>query len=254
MTFAQLTLTSRGKLILAPSPTPSSSARPEYRSAPPGRRRVRPRRCARRTSAKPASQRLWTGPFPGFPAPSARRMPGAASRNSANLCIPRPGRCGKSLQPPFRQPGYLYLPRTESLMSCAKAGIIRRCAPDAMCLVPATQNGGPKAAVWVNPWRLHQSAKHFLGFAALGFAALGQHFGKDIPRAIRIAHVDIGLGEVQLGGDFIGAGEEVEFRLITTQRRVFGGEGRFDRRTFQALGQTIEFGVDVIQFRGKRIG
>jgi len=57
-------------------------------------------------------------------------------------------------------------------MSCAKAGIIRRCAPDAMCLVPAMQNGGPKAAVWVIPWRLHQSAKHFLGFAALGFIAL----------------------------------------------------------------------------------
>lgn len=125
-------------------------------------------------------------------------------------------------------------------MSCAKAGIIRRCAPDAMCLVPAMQNGGPKAAVWVIPWRLHQSAKHFLGFAALGFIALGQHFGKDIPRAVRIAHVDIGLGQIQLGCDLIGAGEEVDLRFVTAQRRIFGGEGRLDRRVFQALGQTIE--------------
>ena len=98
------------------------------------------------------------------------------------------------------------------------------------------------------------SAEHFLGFAALGLIALSQHFGQDVFRAIRIAHIDIGLGQVQLGGNLIGAGEEVELRLIITQCSVFGREGRPDRRMLKALGQAVQLGVDIIQFGREGIG
>ncbi len=144
-------------------------------------------------------------------------------------------------------------------MSCAKAAIIKATAPQTPCVWYRAINAkrhGLKAAVWGSPVRDYALSRPSisLAFAALGFIALGQHFGQDIPRAVRIAHVDIGLGQVQLGCDLIGAGQEVDLRFVTTQRRVFGGEGRLDRRVFQALGQAIELGVDVIQFRRKRIG
>ena len=64
-----------------------------------------------------------------------------------------------------------------------------------------------------------------------------------------------GLGQVELGGHFISAREEIELWLIlSTQRGIFSREGRLDRRMFQALGQSIQFSVDVIQLRREGIG
>ena len=57
-----------------------------------------------------------------------------------------------------------------------------------------------------------QPAEHFLGFAFLTVIALLEYFGEDIARAVGIAHVDVGLGQVELGCHFISTGEEVEFK------------------------------------------
>ena len=59
-----------------------------------------------------------------------------------------------------------------------------------------------------------QARKQFLGFVLLPCIPLVHHLIEDIPRPIGIAHVDVGLGQVELGGDFVGAGKEVEFRLV----------------------------------------
>ncbi|VVM35752.1 hypothetical protein PS662_03108 [Pseudomonas fluorescens] len=50
-----------------------------------------------------------------------------------------------------------------------------------------------------------QSRKHFLGFALLTRITFGHHLIEDVPSAVGVAHVDVGLGQIELGGDFIGA-------------------------------------------------
>ena len=108
------------------------NARPGCQSAPLARTHEHRHRCARRTSVRQVRRRLWTRRFPGFPGRSAHHWPDAASRCSANLCIPRQARFGKNLPRPFQRPGYLYLPRSYSLLINAKAAIIRRTRQDAM--------------------------------------------------------------------------------------------------------------------------
>ena len=63
-----------------------------------------------------------------------------------------------------------------------------------------------------------QTRKHFLGFATLPVITLGQHLIEDVPRAVVVAHVDVGLSQIELGRDFIRAGEEVEVRLVSRRR------------------------------------
>ena len=55
-----------------------------------------------------------------------------------------------------------------------------------------------------------QTREHFLGFALLPRIALGHHLIEDVPSAVIVAHVDVGLGQVEFGGDFVSAREEIE--------------------------------------------
>ncbi len=83
-------------------------------------------------------------------------------------------------------------------MSCAKARIIKA-TDEAGALLFAmdadTNVGRGKPPPPTLPLhRASDSTEHFLGLAALLFAAFGQHFGQDVTCAIGIAHVDVGLG------------------------------------------------------------
>src|SRR5471030_2511534 len=95
-----------------------------------------------------------------------------------------------------------------------------------------------------------QTRKHYLRFSLLTCITLGYDFIEDVPRAVVVAHVDVGLGQIELGGDFVSAGEEVELRLVSHgSSGVFCGEGGF----IHVMGQTIHLSVDVIQFCRERI-
>ncbi len=56
--------------------------------------------------------------------------------------------------------------------------------------------------------------KHFLRFALLLVITLAEHFVEDVACAVVVAHVDVGLGQIEFGGGFVGHGEEVEVLVV----------------------------------------
>src|SRR3546814_21201328 len=99
--------------------------------------------------------------------------------------------------------------------------------------LPQTKTAASPAAAFVYSITSSQARQHLLRLALLRGIAFAEDFDEDIPGAVIVTHVDVSLGQIELGRHFVGAAEEVEIRLIVgTGPRVLSGASRLH----QAVG------------------
>ena len=86
------------------------------------------------------------------------------------------------------------------------SGLAREGVLIATIASPANKNGSLTGLPLYLPPLNHsnQTRQHLPGFALLAVVAFGHHLVEDVAGTIVVAHVDVGLGQVELGGDFIG--------------------------------------------------
>ncbi|MNI80527.1 hypothetical protein D3C73_1370630 [compost metagenome] len=72
-----------------------------------------------------------------------------------------------------------------------------------------------------------------------------------------VTHVDIGTCQIELGGHFVAAGEEIEVQIVQGFRllgSICSAEVRLQRRRLEVLRQLVQLGIDVAQLRSKALG
>src|SRR3546814_4058935 len=73
--------------------------------------------------------------------------------------------------------------------------------------LPQTKTAASPAAAFVYPITSGQARQHFLRLALLRGIAFAEDFAEDIPGTVVVTHVDVGLGQIELGRHFIGTAE-----------------------------------------------
>src|SRR5690606_14087455 len=84
-------------------------------------------------------------------------------------------------------------------------------------------------------------------FVLLLIVTFGDHFIEDVARAFGIAHVDVGAGQIELGGVFVGFAQKVEIVVIAQARIVGQGRRRRGRCLHRRAGGRFVHGQGIVQ-------